>query len=108
MALIAGSRRTSYLPSSRVLLCDFLLPSLAQTQRPVRYTRCLSTTQKVPEAETATPTPEMDPSSFQSPERCAPAPKLGSDSLSKGALLRKPLSEAQRKFLTRAVSLSLN
>jgi hypothetical protein len=101
MTLIAGSRRASYLSSSRVVLCDFLFPSFA---RPVRFTHRLPTTLKVSEARTATPTPEIDPSPSQSPERYACAPKPRSDSSSKRAPLRKPLSEPQSKFLTRAVS----
>ena len=98
MALYACSKRASYLVA-HLPVYDFLAPSLLQAPRASHQIRRLNVTKRCFTA--------AGPSGNQntSPSQPSRTPKSGPDAASNPAPLNKPLTQAQRDFLTSAVRL---
>jgi hypothetical protein len=89
--------KTSVILISRLPFYDFLVPSFTHWSRTPRSIRCLTTSQKCL-AETASHNSQRPPSN--QPSR---SPKSGPDAASDPSPLSKPLTNAQRDFLSSAV-----
>lgn len=98
MALYSCSKRSFYLAAS-LPVHDFLVPSLLQAPRASSQFRRLTTTQR---SYADAPSDDAEKVSRDRPTRI---PKSGQDAASNPAPLSKPLTKAQREFLTSAVSL---
>lgn len=96
MALYACSKRASFL-AANLPVYDFLAPSLLQAPRASHQIRRLTTTKRYSSAAASNEDQNRSPSQ---PSR---TPKSGQDATSSRAPLNKPLSQAQRDFLTSAV-----
>jgi ubiquinone biosynthesis monooxygenase Coq7 len=96
MALHVCPRRTA-LYATNLPVYDFLAPSLLQAPRAPRQVRLLNTTKR---CSSATDSNETSNSTLNRPSR---TPMSGQDAASNLAPLNKPLTQAQRDFLTSAV-----
>jgi ubiquinone biosynthesis monooxygenase Coq7 len=98
MALYSSSKRAIFL-AANLPVYDFLAPSLLQAPRASHQIRRLTTTKRCSLAAASNDAQDSPP---RQPSR---TPKFGQDAASNPAPLSKPLTQAQRDFLTSAVRL---
>ncbi len=107
MSLTARSHQSRRIASCHLPLYDFLAPFLTQTGRPIRCIRYISATRRGQSATAATHGPDSTTNcEYPPPEQPTRTPKSDPGAASRPAPMHKPLTQAQRDFLTAAVSSS--
>lgn len=98
MPFTSHTQNAMRLAARRLPVLDFLAPSLAQNIRQPQYMPALR------RASSAVATSKRDSDTGVATEGSR-TPRAGSEGTAKSAPLRKPLTKAQRDFLTSAVSI---
>lgn len=90
------------LAAAQAPLFDFLAPSLIYSS-PVRSARCMSASRRALSGTTVSQSDNVSPNDYPSTSGPARIPKSASPAATKPAPVSKPLTQAQRDFLTSAV-----